>query len=189
MLEVSFTPYPKLETERLVLRAITEDDAPSVFAQRSDPRLMKHLERPRASSIDEAYAVINTMRQNVVENLGITWAMALKEKPSQLIGTIGFWRIDKDHHRAEIGYMMAYDYHGKGLMSEAMGRVLRYAFEDMKVHSVEANVNPKNDESIRLLERHGFVREAYFKENYYYDGKFFDSVILSLLNPHQKQTS
>jgi ribosomal-protein-alanine N-acetyltransferase len=59
--------------------------------------------------------------------------------------------------------------------------VLYYGFEFMKLHSVEANVNPDNTPSIKLLERNNFSREAYFKENYFYDGKFLDTVIYSLL--------
>jgi ribosomal-protein-alanine N-acetyltransferase len=51
----------------------------------------------------------------------------------------------------------------------------------MKLHSVEADVNPANQPSIKLLERNNFVREAYFKENYFYDGKFLDSAIYTLL--------
>ncbi|MFM7401569.1 MAG: GNAT family N-acetyltransferase, partial [Bacteroidota bacterium] len=49
-------------------------------------------------------------------------------------------------------------------------------------HSVEANVNPGNKRSILLLERCGFVREAYFRENYYFEGKFLDTAVYSLLS-------
>ncbi|MGE5859464.1 MAG: GNAT family N-acetyltransferase, partial [Ignavibacteria bacterium] len=58
---------------------------------------------------------------------------------------------------------------------------LNYGFKVMNLHSIEANVNPDNKASIRLLERNNFTREAYFKENYFYNGKFLDSAIYSLL--------
>ncbi|MBP6649301.1 MAG: GNAT family N-acetyltransferase, partial [Bacteroidia bacterium] len=73
------------------------------------------------------------------------------------------------------------DYQKQGIMAEALLKVLDYGFKTMKLHSVEANVNPENAGSINLLEKSGFVREAYFRENYYYDGKFLDSAIYSLL--------
>ena len=61
--------------------------------------------------------------------------------------------------------------------------VLDYGFNTLKIHSLEANVNPGNAASIKLLERNGFVREAYYRENYYYNGHFLDSAIYSLINP------
>ena len=70
-------------------------------------------------------------------------------------------------------------------MDEAMKGVLQYGFETMKLHSVEANVNPGNNASTKVLEKNGFVKEAYFKENYYYNGKFIDSAIYSLLTPYR----
>jgi ribosomal-protein-alanine N-acetyltransferase len=53
----------------------------------------------------------------------------------------------------------------------------------MKLHSIEANVNPNNLSSIKLLERNNFIREGYFKENYFFNGKFSDSAIYSLISP------
>ena len=66
-------------------------------------------------------------------------------------------------------------------MQEAMEAVLLYGFQKMKLDSVEANVNPFNAASIKLLEKNGFVREGYFRGNYYYNGKFLDSAIYALL--------
>ncbi|MDQ6787925.1 MAG: GNAT family N-acetyltransferase, partial [Acidobacteriota bacterium] len=104
-----------------------------------------------------------------------------------MIGTINFWKIKKENYRAEIGYMLDADYHGRGIMNEAIRAVLRFGFGEMNLHSVEANVNPDNAASIRLLEKNGFVREAYFKENYFFGGKFLDSAIYSLLAPRVKE--
>ena len=91
--------------------------------------------------------------------------------------------MQKEHYRAEIGYVLHPAQQGKGIMDEAIKAVLQYGFETMKLHSVEANVNPANTNSMKLLEKNGFVKEAYFKENYYYNGKFIDSVIYSLITP------
>jgi ribosomal-protein-alanine N-acetyltransferase len=91
----------------------------------------------------------------------------------------------KEHYRGEVGYVLLPEYQGKGIMHEALGAVIAYGFDVMKLHSIEANTNPNNTPSHKLLERHGFVREAYFKENYYYNGKFLDSAIYSLITPHK----
>jgi ribosomal-protein-alanine N-acetyltransferase len=73
-------------------------------------------------------------------------------------------------------------------MQEALLKVINYGFKVINLHSIEANVNPGNAASIKLLEKNKFVREAYFKENYFYNGKFLDTVIYSLLNAeHEKE--
>ena len=102
------------------------------------------------------------------------------------MGTIGYYRTTPEHYRAEIGYLLASKLHRKGLMQEALGVVLSYGFENMQLHSVEANTNPANLASQRLLEKFGFVREAYFRENYFFDGKFLDSAIYSLIKGDNK---
>jgi ribosomal-protein-alanine N-acetyltransferase len=63
-----------------------------------------------------------------------------------------------------------------------MVAVMEYGFGTMKLHSLEANVNPDNKASIKLLERNNFIKEAHFKENYFYDERYLDSAIYSLLN-------
>jgi ribosomal-protein-alanine N-acetyltransferase len=68
-------------------------------------------------------------------------------------------------------------------MHEAIQAVLNYGFSELKLHSVEANINPVNEASRRLLEKNNFVKEAHFKENYYFNGSFSDSAVYSLINP------
>ncbi len=72
-------------------------------------------------------------------------------------------------------------------MQEALNVVLDYGFNIMRLHSVEADVNPMNIASIKILEKNNFVREAHFRENYYYSGKFLDSYVYSLLSTDRKK--
>jgi ribosomal-protein-alanine N-acetyltransferase len=106
--------------------------------------------------------------------------MRLKDSP-ELIGTIGFWRLNKEHHRGEVGYLLDINHWRKGYMQEAMIKILDYGFNTINFHSVEGVVNPENVASIKVLENNKFIREAYYKENYYYNGKFLDSGVYSLL--------
>jgi ribosomal-protein-alanine N-acetyltransferase len=145
---------------------------------------MQFIDRPLATSLKDALQLIQKIGESLINNEGITWAVTLKNS-SALIGTIGFWRIMKEHYRAEIGYLLDPELQGKGFMQEAIHTILEYGFKNMKLHSVEANVNPGNTASIKLLERNHFIKEAHFKENYYYNGKFFDSIIYSLLAPKE----
>lgn len=183
MLELNFDPFPVLSTERLVLRKITEEDADQIFFLRSDKEVLQFLDRDPITTSDEAVQWIQMIDAGIRSNEYIAWAMSLKNKKN-LIGTISFWNIKKEHYRSEIGYALHPLHQGKGLMHEAMTEVLDYGFKTMKFHSVEANVNPQNASSIKLLERNNFVREAYHRENYFYNGKFLDSAIYSLITPY-----
>ncbi|HEX7904803.1 MAG TPA: GNAT family protein [Chitinophagaceae bacterium] len=182
MLDPNFTPFPLLNTERLLLRPIVTEDVNELFFLRSNKEVMKFLDRPFMQYSEEALQLIQKITTDITNNDGITWGITLKNE-SSLIGTIGFWHITKEHHRAEIGYMLHPAQQGKGMMQEAITTVIDYGFAVMKLHSIEANVNPGNTNSIRLLERNQFIREAYHRENYYFDGKFLDSAIYSLLTP------
>jgi [ribosomal protein S5]-alanine N-acetyltransferase len=187
MVEINNKPFPILNTPRLILREIGADDAEEVFFLRSDPDMLRYLDRAPAKSIDEALQWIRLINDSTDKNEGVTWAIALKDQP-KLIGTITFWNVKKEHYRAEIGYALHTAHRGKGIMREAMAAVLDYGFKKLKLHSVEANVNPGNLPSIKILEKNQFVREAYHRENYYYNGKFLDSAIYSLINPFDKLT-
>jgi ribosomal-protein-alanine N-acetyltransferase len=182
MLQLNFNPFPSLTTERLNLRRIRNEDVEEIFFFRSDKQMQQFLDRDPVASVEEAIDWIKMVNESIEENQSITWGVALKTEAT-LIGTISFWNVKKEHHRAEIGYALHPSLQGKGFMQEAMDAVLNYGFKIMKLHSVEANVNPANAKSIKLLERNNFIREAYHRENYYYNGRFLDSAIYSLITP------
>lgn len=184
MLEVNFSPFPTLETERLILREVTHADDNDIYLLRSDRELMRHIDRPMTTTLEEAQILVQRMIDLLKSNEGITWGLTLKNSPG-LIGTFGFWRIEKDNHRAEVGYMLHSKYQRQGIMKEAFAKALEYGFKTLKFHSLEANINPGNVASRSLVESLGFVQEAHFKENYYFNGKFLDSTIYSLLNPDE----
>src|SRR5690606_30215380 len=168
MLHVDFSPFPILETERLILRRINSDDAKEILEIRSDDRVMKFIGRPKLNTIDEAKDLIEKIELSLLQQEGISWCITKKQNHT-LIGTIGFWRLLKEHYRAEIGYLLHPDFHGQGIMHEAFKPVLEYGFNKMHLHSVEANVYPANVSSKKVLEKNGFIKEAYFKENYFFD--------------------
>jgi ribosomal-protein-alanine N-acetyltransferase len=182
MLEISFTPFPVLHTERLLLRQLDDEDAEQILRLRSNEKSLEFLDKPVMKSILEANLLINKINNDAAANEGITWGIALKENSALLIGTIGLWRIIKEHYRAEIGYMLLPEYFRKGYTKEAITRVTAFGFEDMKLHSIEANINPANLGSAAVLKSTGYVKEAYFRENFYFDGTFKDSEIYSIIN-------
>lgn len=182
MLQPNFNPFPELATERLILRRITADDTNEIFRLRSDEQVMKYIDKERAASLKDAEIFFNLINDSANANTGITWAIALKQSPDKMIGSIGFWRLIKEHYRAEIGYMLHPDFWKKGIMKEALAEVIDFGFNEMKLHSIEAQINTGNTASAHILESVGFIKEAHFKENYFFQGIFSDTIVYSKLN-------
>jgi ribosomal-protein-alanine N-acetyltransferase len=181
MIELNFKPFPQLETGRLVLRNMVIDDAPEIFFLRSDNDVMRYIDREPAKTIKDAEDLINKITTDINANEAVMWAISLKEDPKKLIGTICLWHFQKEHFRGETGYMLHPLHWRKGIMKEALIKILDYGFNALNLHSVEAHISPENIASATLLERTGFVREAYFKESFHFRGKFLDTAVYSKL--------
>ncbi len=181
MLHFNFTPFPIIETERLVLRQITNDDVNEIFELRSNPETMKYIPRPLAKTTEDALEHIATIEDKIILNEGINWGITLKGN-ERLLGMIGFYRMQPENFRSEIGYMLLPEFHGKGIITEAVKRLITYGFNDLKLHSIEAVIDPENFPSEKVLQKCNFIKEAHLKESQFYEGKFLDKVIYSLLN-------
>ena len=175
-----FDFFPELESDRLFFRQLEVSDAPSIYSIRTNDSVMKHMDTERPNSIADSEEFIEENRASYKRKEGIYWGIV--EKASQkVVGDFVYWRLVPKHFRAEIGYTLHPDYWGKGYMKEAMSTLINYGFNTIGIHSFEANINPQNDNSRRALLKVGFQKEAYFKESFYYNGKFLDSEIYSLL--------
>ena len=181
MLTFNFSPFPVLQTERMLLRRLTKADSEQMLILRSDDRVMQYIEREKTTSLHDAEAFIDRINIFGDSNESIMWAIALKDSPQEMIGTICFWRLQPENHRAEVGYVLHPDHWNKGIMYEALLAVIGYGFDSMNLHSIEAHINPGNLASARLLEKAGFIREGYYRENIFFGGRFLDTAAYSLL--------
>jgi len=180
-LYLNFNPFPVLETERMILKQLDENQVDMLFELRSDPETMRYVNRPLAKTREDAEQHLHLITSKIEANEGINWGLFLREQPDRAIGVMGHYRIHTEHFRSEVGYMLLRPYWGQGLVAEALSAVLRYGFETMHLHSTEAIIDPANTASARVLEKNGFVKEAHFIENEFFDGKFIDAAVYSLL--------
>ncbi|NHM06988.1 GNAT family N-acetyltransferase [Flavobacterium sp. CYK-4] len=186
MLNLNFNnPFPVIETPRLMLRRVAVEDAEQIFALRSHPETMRYIPRPLVKSTEEALEHFRMIDAKIENNEGINWAITLKNDP-MLIGIIGHYRIQNENQRSEIGYMLLPEFHRQGITNEAIQAILVYGFETMHLHSVEAIIDPRNIASEKVLLKNNFTKEAHILENEYFDGKFWDTVIYSLLKRNFK---
>jgi len=151
-----FTPFPYLATERLALRPLELQDENEIFFLRSDERVLRFLQIPKAETIQHARNYIDMINTATRNDESILWGINLKNDPI-LIGTICLWNIAEDRLSAEIGYVLHPDFQGLGIMQEALVEVVNYGFNTMKLHSIEAGARHDNVPSIKLLEKNGFA--------------------------------
>lgn len=177
---MTFSPFPVLQTQRLLLRQLCNDDVADVFIIRSDPDVMKYIPRPLAVTLNDAAAVIQMVNDFIEKGEKINWAITTKST-GKVIGMIGYVNMKPQHFRAEVGYSLSKAWHRQGIMHEALACVLKYGFEHLKLHSVEAIIDSDNIASGKLLLATGFVQEGFFKEDFYYNEQFSNSIHYGLL--------
>jgi ribosomal-protein-alanine N-acetyltransferase len=161
----TFTPFPVLQTERLTLRQLTSSDDKEIFALRSDENVNKYLDRKRSKSIDDAKNFILTINENVLRNDSIYWAMTLRST-NKLIGTICLFDFSEDDSKAEIGYELLPGFQGKGIMQEAISKVIDFGVRDIGLNSIEAYTHAQNQSSVRLLEKFNFKKQIADDNNF-----------------------
>ncbi len=185
MLQLNFSPFPILESERLVFRKLTDTDAPEILELRGNPETMKFIPRPLVTDIEGALAHIKMINDKIDENIDINWAVTEKGS-DKCIGLMGFYRTQPEHFRTELGYMIVREHWGKGYVTEAVKTLLDFAFNNLNFHSIVAVIDSRHAASERVLQKVGFVKEAHFKEDFYYNNEFTDTVMYGLLKRNFK---
>ena len=148
-------PFPNLTTERLLLRELSPDDAEEIFRLRTDDSVNELIDRAKALSVKDAEEFIRKILTVTANGDGLTWVITLTGE-TKLAGTVVYWNLEKEKQQAEIGYELLPEYRGKGIMAEALKKVIRFGFEELKFKTIMADVKAKNIKSIKLLEKLGF---------------------------------
>ena len=180
MATLNFTPFPTLHTERLTLRQMSDEDAKEIFELRSDEQVNKFLDRPKATSIEDARAFIEKINRAIENNESIMWGIVFKNQPT-LMGTICLWNISAQNSSAEIGYELIPAFQGKGIIQEVFPTVIAFGFDTMQLKIIEANTIADNERSIRVLEKNNFVLSGKFK----FKNDLTDTLIYSLDNKNK----
>ena len=177
--------FPRLETERLILRELTEDDIYVMFPHYSDEEVWKYIDTYPAKDPKEILEVINWGKHILGNKTGVLWGLFSKEDES-FAGEMNYVgrcdaTIEGKIHRAEIGYNTVRKHWGKGLAAEALCEIIRHIFDNTEIYRLEAIIRPENTRSRNLAARIGFQEEGILRDYIYWDGKYWDKVLYSLL--------
>ncbi|MCZ2259909.1 GNAT family N-acetyltransferase [Sporosarcina sp. G11-34] len=172
--------FPTLETERLILREITKEDANAIFSSLANDEVTRYYGQDSLGNIEEAEKVIDLFAANYIEKRSIRWGIQRKGD-QEVIGTIGFHAWFPKHKRAEIGYEIHPDYWRNGYTHEALLEIISYGFEKMDLTRIGAVVFTQNGASNNLLTKIGFQKEGILKDYMYQNGKPHDTYIYSFL--------
>ncbi|WP_413361949.1 GNAT family N-acetyltransferase [Lysinibacillus sp. 3P01SB] len=177
---MKITTFPTLETERLILRRVTKEDAASMLLYLSDKDVMRHIGLEPFQTTNDALEEIAWYDSIVKDGTGIRWGITLKEE-GKVIGSCGFLNRVAKHRRIEIGTELSRDYWHRGIAREALHAVIHYGFQHMDIQRIEALIEPANLASQKLFERQGFTKEGLLRSYEYTCGKYDDLFMYSLL--------
>ena len=173
---------PTINTSRLSLRLISEEDVDDFYAVYSNPEVMRYWSTPPLANKEAASNLINEIHEGFERHELLKWGIALRAD-DKLIGSVTLFHLDFTHRRAEIGYALGRASWGNGYMQETLKAVLNYTFDVLNLHRIEADVDPRNEASVRTLERLGFRREGYLRERWQVNGEIQDAFFYGLLRP------
>jgi ribosomal-protein-alanine N-acetyltransferase len=176
---------PRIETERLMLRAVFPSDAHDIFQLLSDPKVAKHHELDPFETVDQAHSLISHFTKWFQNDQAVRWAIVRKDD-GELIGTCCFDTFHPKYQSVNVGYNVRSNRWGQGYATEAVHKIIDFAFTNGivgPVNRIQAITVPANIASEKVLEKLGFEKEGLMRQYAYWKGEFHDMNLFSLLKP------
>lgn len=174
------TPH-LIESSRLLVRPVEASDLPALLEVNSSEEVTALLPYGTWTSMADAEAWFSRMQG--IQATGLAVQLVVTDKQTaRAIGTCLLFRFEEGSARAELGYVLGRPHWGKGLMREALEAVIDSAFGAMRLRRLEAEVDPRNQSSSRLLQRLGFVREGLLRQRWIAKGETRDVEVYGLLS-------
>ncbi|NOU16219.1 MAG: GNAT family N-acetyltransferase [Bacteroidales bacterium] len=164
--------------EKLDFRLLNSSDINLLFNFNSSIENLEFVPRTPFQTINEAEALLAKFLKSMAEQTAIWWVFS-EMSTGKEIGYGGLFGIDKDNHKAEIGYGFLKESWGKGFASSAVNFITNYCFSELKLHRLNGLVDPQNKASIRVLEKNGYINEGIMRDYYYARDRYFDMCLLA----------
>lgn len=171
---------PTLTAPRVRLRWLTSRDVQSLFTIFGDNEVTRYWGHSMLPDLEAATALLADIQTKFAGQILFQWGIALRDT-DDVVGTCTLASLDVENRRAELGFALAKTFWGQGYISEALPALLQFGFGEMQLHRVWADTDPRNEPSIRTLERLGFRREGVLREHYLLHGEPQHAVVYGLL--------
>ncbi len=175
-----FSEFPTLETERCLLREMTQNHAPAILKHLGNPKVKQYLNMNLFQDIEDAKRWIDWMNRYFSEQDGLRWGITLKSS-GEFMGSVGLHGWNRWVRFAEVGYDLAEAFWGQGYATEVTRRVIQFGWEAMNLQRIEADVVSGNDGSIRVLEKLGFQYEGTRRQRVLLGDTYHDELLYALL--------
>jgi len=180
--EGTFGELPDIQTERLLLRKVTIDDAPDLLVSTSDPEVARYTTWEPYDSVKQAEDFLRSVISNYERDEPANWGLELREN-ERFIGMCGFmadsW--DPEHARASLGYAIGREHWGRGLVSEAVRAAIQFGFEKLSLNRIEARCVAENTASERVMQKAGMGYEGTLRDYVFRKGRYWDYRVYSIL--------
>ncbi|MCE5344432.1 MAG: GNAT family N-acetyltransferase [Eubacteriales bacterium] len=186
-----FTSLPTLQTSRLIIRPARMGDARDLYEYCRDPEVARHVLWEAHASIHHTRIYLRSLLRQYRAGLPATYVIELRQE-RKVIGTIGLMWIQQDNRAAEIGYSLNRSYWNRGLMTEALGEMLRFCFHTLNLNRVEAQHETDNPASGAVMRHAGMRHEGLLRQRIYNKGRFVDVELYAILRtdcegPHARE--
>jgi RimJ/RimL family protein N-acetyltransferase len=173
-------PPINLACDRFSLRLLETRDAADLLAIFGDPEVVRYWSQPPWRGEEDALAMLERDREAFAGGQALRLGIVLRAT-GHVVGTLSVFNLSRANRRGEIGYALARTHWGQGLMHEALGLLVEWAFDTLQLHRLEADIDPANEASARSLQRLGFQREGLLRERWIVDGQVSDTAFYGLL--------
>ena len=179
------TTFESIQTERLIIRRLRDEDLELLVAYRNLPEVAL-LQLWESYSLEEARKLIDDCKTIEPFTAGDSFQFGVELKATcELIGDL-YFKMDEAGKQAELGYTFAPKFQGQGLASEAVRKLMDYAFTEKGLHRIYGVTDPRHARSIAMMKRMGMRQEAHFKENLWFKGEWADDVVFAILEKEWK---
>ncbi|WP_138415387.1 GNAT family N-acetyltransferase [Aquibacillus sediminis] len=179
---------PDLETKRLKLRKLTFSDLNDVHYFCSNPKVAN----PMTWEVNKTIEVTNDFLKAVISGYengeSGEWAIELKDT-GKVIGVAAFIDWNNEHSCLEIGYFLSEDFWGKGIVTEALNKILHYGFDVLSPNRIEGRCDTDNFASQKIMQKMGMKYEGTLRKNEYIKGEFRDTQMYSILKTEYTNSS
>ena len=177
----------ELRTDRLLLREYTPDDAQAVFAFAADPEVAR-FRIAEIPSIGQVQELVQHKTQKAQQQPRMDYELAVVNRNTQMVIGEAELFVENFHHapnfdgsQARIGYALARPFWGQGFASEIVRELLRFGFDELRLHRIYAPCVPENTGSVRVLTKAGLRQEGHFKSSLWMKGQWRDVLLFAVL--------